>query len=178
MTREVQETMAFKMDPKYFQRGQTWQECLTSWQHERANFLARVQEAPILPKFAAWLTQQPDGTRFALVYDPFLADSRKVLPALARTLDQAANVTVRCFDHSIYFPDLHGVIGRRVPCWLTLDQAGNLLHPWGPRPTEITREMAAADLCDAQQRLSWLLGYDQARFDELLDQDLTTFAQN
>lgn len=169
--------MAFKMDPKYFQRGQTWQECLTSWQYERVNFLARAQEAPILPQFAAWLSQLPEGTRFAIVYDPYLADTRKLLPVLARTLEQAANLSLRLFDNDIFFPDLHGVVGRRVPCLLALDAEGYPQRAWGPRPAQVTREMELAGFADAQQRLSWLLGYEQAHYEHMLDEELTAFAK-
>ncbi len=169
---------AFKMDPKYFQRGQTWSECLTSWQHERLNLLARVQDAATLPGFANWLQNLPQGSRFAIVYDAYLADTRKLLPTLAHTLEQAPNLTCHFFDHDYYFPDLQQTLERRLPCLVPLDHEGLLQQPWGPRPEQITRELVAFGATDPQQRLAWLLDYDQVRYEHLLDEDLLSFARH
>lgn len=168
---------SFKMDHKYFQRGQTWPECLTSWQHERVDMLTRVQDAATLPGFSAWLQTLPQGTRFALVYDAYLADTCKLLPTLAHTLEQAPNLICRYFDHDYFFPDLHPTLGRRLPCLVPLDHEGVLQAPWGPRPEQVTRELAATGGTDAKQRLAWLLAYEQERYERLLDDDLLAFTR-
>ena len=163
--------MGYRFSPTFFQRGQTWQECLASWQHDRRYFLTLVSESRPLPQLAVALARAPRAGRVAVYYDPLVSDVRKLLPALGLTLQAAEHLQVRFFDARIYFPELYPVFGRAKPTLAFLKDDGSLAETWGPRPAAVTEQLPAQDE-DPLGRAAWLMTYDQDCYRQLAETEL------
>ncbi len=166
-------------DNQFFQRGQTWRECLESWETDREEFLRRVQKRPILKTALKRLSLLPKGTRIAVYYSQRTLDSRMNLPAVGALFQQIAHIETRYFCDAFFFPALYEALGRKAPQILLQKETGVFHSEWGPRPEPLTRELAEMkqDRPGANPD-AWLVGLDRARRIELLDQSLAQFGEN
>jgi len=160
-------------DNQFYQRGQTWRECLEAWEPEREDFLRRVQRRPVLQSAVTRLSEFPRGARLAVYYSQRTLDSRLALPAIGATLQQATHVETRYFCDAFFFPALYESLGRKAPQILVRSESG-MFHPsWGPRPEALTHELARfQDQQPGADPDAWLLGFDPARLHALLDESL------
>lgn len=161
--------MTLCFDQKLFQRGQTWNECLEAWSHERAYFLARIEEAQPLPKLTQSLQALPEGCRVVVYYNQYRTDARKFLPTLGKSLSAIPHIYCRYFDADVFFPLLNPLFGRCLPCVAMLDENGRVMSTWGPRPKTVTQEL---EKHEQAEQVPWLLSYDQDRFHELAETEL------
>jgi len=167
--------VAFQFSDRFFQRGQTWWECLESWQHERADFLNQVKRDSTLESFGDCLRQCDRDVRLAVVYSQHLRDSRMALPAIGNTISRNEAFQARFFWTDVYFPAFHTLIRRPAFRILRLDGEGAVSASWGPRPAAISQELQALPLHSPAARDQWLTNYDERRYLQALDRFLTGF---
>ena len=165
----------FQFNDRFFQRGQTWRECLETWEPERDAFLRRSSQKPLLQKTLSELVHNHKGARFGVLYHFASIDSALALPAIGATFTRVEHLEVRFFNMSFFFPALNPHFGRKVPQVLALDTKGFCSSQWGPRPEEIesaihleTTELNGRELDDRLRRIpqqDYLATLDRALFE-------------
>ena len=123
----------FQFNDRFFQRGQTWRECLETWEPERDAFLRRSSLKSLLQKSLSSLVHHHKGRRFAVLYHFASIDSELALPALGATFTRVEHIEVRFFNLAYFFPALNPHFGRKVPQVLALNHEGICTGSWGPR---------------------------------------------
>ena len=160
----------FHFDNRLFQRGQTWEECIESWEYKRDTFLHNVREGRTLKSTAKLLLKLPNHTRIAVYYSNAMLDSLKALPMLGNTFAQDPHIVTRYFCGEHFFPILYEVLGRKMPQVLFLTRSGASRPVWGPRPETVTAQLSHQE--DGMKSDDWLQSYDMDRFQKELDQSL------
>lgn len=168
----------FQFSDRFFQRGQTWRECLETWEPERDAFLRRASQKSLLQKSLSALVHHHKGRRFVVLYHFASTDSALSLPALGATFTRVDHIEVRFFNMAYFFPMLYPNFGRVVPQVLALNAEGFCSQKWGPRPASLD------ELLDIQTP-EWrrevdhkLRSYPVNQFLEELDQSLQNFILN
>jgi len=135
----------FQFNDRFFQRGQTWRECLETWEPERDAFLRSASQKPLLQKTLSELVHNHKGARFGVLYHFASIDSALALPAIGATFTRVEHLEVRFFNMSFFFPALNPHFGRKVPQVLALNDHGHCQHQWGPRPPEVAAILQTGD---------------------------------
>ena len=131
-----------KIDQRFFQRGNTWQETVEGWAQDRELFLGLNQSLQNLPKFqAAVLRMEP--SRYVVLYRPKLPMAILGLPALGKTLDQADHLVSRFFNTEFFFPLLHSDYQRIALGIFSLDNQGVPKLIWQPGREMMTPPLEA-----------------------------------
>ncbi|CAM2009223.1 hypothetical protein [Acanthopleuribacter pedis] len=170
--------MTFCFDNKLFQRGQTWQECLASWQTHRLTFLDKIANAPQLTKTSDQLAKLPPYTRFAVYYSNYKLDTWLSLPIIGGSLAAFDHLEVRFHCAEYFFPVMGRTLGRKTPLLMLLDQQGTIRDQWGPRPASVSKALEQMQNRAASDRDRWLVHLDPTRFAALLDEELNQFLEN
>lgn len=169
--------MTFCFDNKLFQRGQTWQECLASWQTHRLTFLDKIAKAPKLTKTSERLAHLPPQTRFSIYYSNYKLDTWLSLPIIGVTLAAFPLLEVRFHCAEYFFPILGQTLGRQTPLLMMLDGQGRIARQWGPRPASVSKALEQMQNRAASDRDRWLVHLDPTRFAALLDEELNQFLE-
>lgn len=112
---------ALEINDRLYQRGQTWRECLGSWEHEREILLRHFKDSDANP------LRFPKSLRFLIWYQRDRVDT---MPQLAFLLRQSASDDrTRFFDADVFFSRLYEVFGRSGPAILAVDSNGQTVGP-------------------------------------------------
>lgn len=131
-----------KVDQRFFQRGNTWQETVEGWAQDRDLFLGLNQSLQNLPKFqAAVLRMEP--TRLLVLYRPKLPMAILGLPALGKTMDQADHISSRFYNTEFFFPLLHPKYQRLALAIFAADPNGGQKLIWRPSKETLIPPMEA-----------------------------------
>lgn len=153
----------FQLSNKLFQKGQTWHECVESWQGRRRLFLERLDQASQLRQTSGILASHVGESRLAVYFSQWSTDALMALPFIGVTLSGQPHVQVRFFSSEFYFPLLHEALGRCTPLLLLLAPNGEAYEVWSQRPEEM-------QLQDCKQSVeAFLLDYSLERYGALLD---------
>lgn len=165
----------FQFNDRFFQRGQTWRECLETWEPERDAFLRRASLKPLLQQSLSALVHHHKGRRFAVLYHFASIDSAIALPALGATFTRVDHIEVRFFNLAYFFPVLNPHFGRKVPQILALNHDGFCIDKWGPRPPEVAALIADEDPEKRGDLDAKLRAFPPEAFLEALDQSVYDF---
>jgi len=165
----------FRFDDRFFQRGQTWRECLETWEPQRDSFLRFATQKTLLQKTLSALVHNQRGRRFAVLYHFASTDSELSLPAIGASFTRVDHIEVRFFNMAYFFPALHPHFGRLVPKVLALDPEGCAIQQWGPRPPEIDAILPETHPDLRREIDAQLRSYPRQDYLEALDRSLQQF---
>ena len=169
---------SFRFDNPFFQRGQTWTECLESWVYRRRRFLASAADATVLPLTASILEELTEPKRIAVYYNPSGPDTFRVLPLIGSTLDHLSHVETRFFNFDFFFPVLYTHLGRRTPKLVFLDRNGEWIAVWGPGPDKVAMETEKRLHPSGETRDRLVGEYDDRRYAGALDGSIAGFVKS
>ena len=123
-----------------YQQGQTFSEFLDEAQANRELWHAYAGRAPLYQEDVARIQEAGAPLRFLVLTDDWCGDAVNTVPVVARLAEHAPNADLRIVPRDAYpeVRDRHLTNGSRsIPVVILLDEDGEALGAWGPRPSAL-----------------------------------------
>jgi len=121
-----------------YRAGVTSSEFVRDATANQAQWESFARRAPLIVEAAAPLARVTNCLRLLVLADDWCGDAVNTLPVIARMVESADNVELRVVPRDA-FPevrDRHLTNGSQsIPIVILLDDQGEALGAWGPRPT-------------------------------------------
>ena len=159
-------------------RGIPWERYLNEEVHEQAELWRGVWERTRSPAEQLDRLDRFSGTwRLLVLSEDWCGDASNTVPGLARFAADAPQLELRILkrDENLELMDLYLTNGSRsIPLAIVLDDAGNAVGRWGPRPVEL-QEMVIREKRAGERPMSEI--YKDTRRWYAMDRGVTTIRE-